>query len=76
VVRSFDLANHPIPGTVIVRVRRAGRIVDTVGWFGFKGAVRRTYRWSTELIGSSAVLEAKVIGPGGTRTLAYAVRVR
>jgi len=75
VVRSFDSANQPIPGTAIVRVRHAGRIVDTVGWFGFKGVVRRTYRWSTTLRGSYALLEAKIVGPGGTRTLAYAVRV-
>jgi hypothetical protein len=76
VVRSYDLANHPIPGTAVVRVRHAGRIVDTVGWFGFKrGIVRRTYRWSPVLKGKYARLEVKVIGPGGTRTLGYGVRV-
>ena len=76
VVRSWNLANRPIPGTAIVRVRRSGRIVDTVGWFGFKrGVVQRTYRWSKTLRGRYALLEAKVIGPGGTRTLAYRVRI-
>jgi hypothetical protein len=63
-------------GTAIVRVIVAGQVVDTVGWFGFDGAVGHSYRWSPKLRGAPALFQAKVIGPGGTRTVAYAVRVR
>jgi hypothetical protein len=63
-------------GTAIVRVVVAGHVVDTVGWFGFDGAVGHSYRWSPKLRGSPALFQAKIIGPGGTRTVAYAVRVR
>jgi hypothetical protein len=77
VVRAVDLHNRPVPGTAIVRVRQKGKIVDTIGWFGFrKGVVRRTYHWAPILRGSYVLLEAKVIGPGGTRLLGYAVKVR
>lgn len=63
-------------GTAIVRVVVAGHVVDTVGWYGFDGAVGHSYRWSPKLRGSPALFQAKIVGPGGTRTVAYAVRVR
>ena len=49
---------------------------DTVGWFGFTGSLRKTYSWSPTLRGQRALLQVSVAGPGGTRTVAYAVRVR
>jgi hypothetical protein len=76
VVRARDGNGRPVGGTAVVRVAVAGRIVDTIGWFGFRGQLRRTYRWSPSLRGSVALLQATVIGPGGTRTVGYAVRVR
>ena len=75
VVRA-SAAGHPVAGTAIVRVLLHGRVVDTVGWFGFKGTLRRTYTWSPILRRSRALLQVSVVGPGGTRTVAYAVRVR
>lgn len=65
-----------VSATAIVRVLVHGRVVDTVGWFGLKGTLRKTYRWSPTLRGSRALLQATVVGPGGTRTVAYAVSVR
>jgi hypothetical protein len=76
VVRARDAAGRPVSGTAIVQVLVRGRVVDTVGWFGFKGTLRRTYRFAAELSGSYAVLRAKVLGPGGSRTAGYGVRVR
>jgi hypothetical protein len=76
VVRAVDRAGRPVKGTAIVRVFVGSKRVDTVGWFGFKGVLRRTYRWSSNLQGANATLKARVVGPGGTRLLAYAVRVR
>jgi hypothetical protein len=76
VVRARDAAGRGVPGTARVRVLVHGRIVDTVGWFGFKGSLRKTYRWSSAIRGQRALLQASVAGPGGTRTVAYAVHVR
>jgi nitroreductase len=75
-VRALDAHGNSIQGTAIVRVVAGGRIVDTVGWFGFKRRILHAYRWSPTLRGSVALLQAKVVGPGGTRTVVYAVRVR
>ncbi len=76
VVRATDAAGHGVPGTAIVRVLLHGKVVDTVGWFGIKGTLRDTYSWSPTLRGARVLLQATVVGPGGTRTVAYAVRVR
>jgi hypothetical protein len=75
-VRARGAGGHAAGGTAIVRVVVAGKVVDTVGWFGFDGRLQRAYRWSLKLRGSPALFQAKIVGPGGTRTVAYAVRVR
>lgn len=75
-VHARDASGHSVPGTAVVRVLVHGRVVDTVGWFGFKGSLRRTYSWSPTIRGQRALLQVSVVGPGGTRTVAYAVRVR
>jgi hypothetical protein len=75
-VRAFRKSGHPVGGTAVARVFRGGRIVDTIGWFGFRGSLSRTYRWPSRLRGSPAVFQVRVIGPGGTRTVGFAIRVR
>jgi hypothetical protein len=75
-VRAVDARGRPIPATAIVRVIQGHKVLDTVGWFGFKGTLRRSYKWSSDLEGSSAVLEVKVVGSGGTRAIRHAVKVR
>ena len=67
--------NRPVGGTIVMRVAVRGHIVDTLGWFKFDGTLRRTYSWSRVLKGSFALLQARVIGPGGTRTVGHAIRV-
>lgn len=76
VVRARDATGRGVPGSARVRVLVHGRVVDTVGWFGFKGSLRKAYRWSSTIRGQRALLQASVVGPGGTRTVAYAVHVR
>src|SRR5206468_2351480 len=46
VVRAVSPSGRPVNGTAVVRVVSGGRIVDTVGWFTFRGTLRNTYRWS------------------------------
>jgi hypothetical protein len=76
VVRARDARGLGVGGTAVVRVVVGGRVADTVGWFGFRGAFRHTYRWSHRLRGAVALLQVRVIGPGGARTAGYMVRVR
>lgn len=76
VVRARNAAGRGVAGTARVRVLVHGKIVDTVGWFGFKGLLHKTYRWSPTIRGQRALLQATVVGPGGTRAVIYAVRVR
>jgi hypothetical protein len=76
VVRARNAVGRGVPGAARVRVVRHGKIVDTVGWFGIKGLLRKTYSWSPKLRGQRALLQVSMAGPGGTRTVAYAVRVR
>jgi hypothetical protein len=75
-LRARGAGGRAAGGTAIVRVVVAGHVVDTVGWFGFDGRIGRSYRWSPKLRGFPALLQAKILGPGGTRTVSYAVRVR
>jgi hypothetical protein len=75
-VRAFGKRGRPVGGTAVARVVRGGRVVDTIGWFGFNGSLSRTYRWPSWLRGSPAVFQVKVIGRGGTRTVGFAIRVR
>lgn len=75
-VSATNAEGNPVAGTAIVRVVLKGRVVDTVGWFGFKGTLRKTYRWPARLTGRFAVFQAKVIGPKSTRIAGYGVHVR
>ena len=76
VVRAISTNGHRFSGTAIMRIVVRGKVVDTVGWFGFKGYLRRTYRFNRVLKGKRVVLQAKVVGTGGVRTVGYLVRVR
>jgi hypothetical protein len=75
-VRARGAGGRAAGGTAIVRVVVAGHVVDTIGWFGFNGSIGRSYRWSPKLRGVPALFQAKILGPGGTRTVSFAVRVR
>ena len=75
-VRARNAAGRGVAGTAIVRVLLHGRLIDTVGWFGMKGLLRKTYSWSPRFRGQRPLLQVSMVGPGGTRTVAYAVRVR
>jgi hypothetical protein len=75
-VRAVDARGRPIPATAIVRVLEGDNVRDTVGWFGFRGTLRRSYKWSSELEGQTAILEVKVVGQGGTQVIRHAVTVK
>jgi hypothetical protein len=69
-------SGQPASATVVARVLDRGKVIDTIGWNGFKGRFRDTYRWPDSDRGRSLVFQARVIGPGGSTILTYRVRVR
>lgn len=75
-VRAVDRRGRAVGGTAVARIVRGSRVVDTIGWFGFRGSLSRFYRWPSWLKGTPAVFQVKVIGPGGSRTIGFAIRVR
>lgn len=75
VVRAHDAAGA-VGGTAVVRIVVGGHISDTLGWFAFDGRLTRSYRWTKRLRGRLALVQVRVVGPGGSRTAGYMVRVR
>jgi hypothetical protein len=67
---------RPVSGTAIVQVLVGRQVVDTLGWFTFRGTLRRTYRFSPQIRGRSGVLlSAKILFVGGSKRATYPVRV-
>lgn len=68
--------SKPVSGTAILQVLVGREVVDTLGWFTFRGTLRRTYRFSPQIRGRSGVLfSAKILAAGGSKRATYAVRV-
>jgi hypothetical protein len=75
-VVSARTGSKPISGTAIVQVLVGREVVDTLGWFAFKGTLRRTYKFSPVIRGRSGVLfSAKVLAGEGSKRAVYSVRV-
>src|SRR5205814_5215729 len=70
-VRAVNANGRAVAASALVQVLVDRRPLDTIGQFGFKGTLRRSYRWSTTWRGLTAVLQAKVTGPGGIRTVRF-----
>jgi hypothetical protein len=73
-MQARDAAGRPVPGTAIVRVVAGGVVVDTVGWYGFSGTLRGSYRWPVALAGSAAIFRLTVLA--GRRSVVGDYRVR
>jgi hypothetical protein len=74
-VRNLPEGN-PIMATAKRYVTLNGRKIDTVGWNKFRGAFRGTYYWPRVDRGKPLLFQAQVVGPGGTKTLSYPIRVQ
>jgi hypothetical protein len=76
VVQARTRSGKPVRGTEIVQVIVGDEVVDTIGWFAFKGTMQRSYKFSPLIRGrSGVVLSAKIIGPGGSKRATYPVQV-
>ena len=67
---------RPIDATAVVRIIGVSQVLDTIGWFQARGRLEGVYRWPRNLRGQTVALQATVLGPGGTRTVTYRLRVR
>jgi hypothetical protein len=73
-VRNF--VGVPIKAVAKQFIFHDGHRIDTIGWNQFKGTYRRSYRWPTVDRGKTLVFVAKILGPGGQKTLTYTVHVK
>jgi hypothetical protein len=74
-VRNLPEGN-PIVASAHRYVLLNGRRIDTVGWNKFRGVFRQTYVWPRVDRGKALVFQARVLGPGGTITRNYKIRVQ
>lgn len=75
-IKVTNLAGTPIEATAKQEIRTArGLKVDVIGWNSFKGSFARTYRWPLADRGKDLVFSIRVVGPGGTKVMKYAVKV-
>ena len=75
-VRAKSKQGGTASGTAKMRVFVDGELVDTLGFFLFKGELVKTHVWPRSLRGESAELQAEVEGDGGTQRVVLPVRVR
>ncbi|MDX6513031.1 MAG: hypothetical protein QOE36_2535 [Gaiellaceae bacterium] len=75
-IKVTNLVGNPIEATAKQEIRTSrGLKVDVIGWNSFKGSFARSYRWPAADRGKDLVFTIRVVGPGGTRILKYAVKV-
>ncbi len=75
-IKVTNLVGTPIGATAKQEIRTSrGLKVDVIGWNAFKGSFGRSYRWPAADRGKDLVFTLRVVGPGGTRVLKYAVKV-
>jgi len=75
-VRARSMAGGIAGGTAKIRVFVNGEAVDTIGFFGFDGQLKRTHNWPPSLRGEKGVvLQAEVEGDGGTQRANWPVVV-
>jgi hypothetical protein len=76
VLQILDGNGRSADATAIIRVISGSQVLDTVGWFEVRGRLEGVYRWPRQFQGQPDGLQATVVGPGGTRTVTYRLRVR
>jgi len=75
-VRAFNRDGTPVAGTVKAEVLLSGKLIDTIGWFGFKGTLKHAVRWRSDKKGQPIVFRAQIVANGGVRNLDYPILVK
>ena len=76
-VRVTDLHGRPLPGTVKPHVLLSGRVIDTIGWFGFSnGTFKHDIGWTSVKKGQPRVLRFEVDANGSAKNVDYPILVK
>jgi len=75
-VRAVNRDGTPVAGTVKAEVLLSGKLIDTIGWFGFKGTLKHAVRWRSDKKGQPLVFRAEIDANGGVRYLDYPILVK
>lgn len=75
-VKASNTDGTPVAGTVKVKVLLSGKLIDTIGWFGFNGTLKHTVSWTSDKRGQPLVFRAEVDANGGAKYLDYPIRVK
>ncbi len=75
-VRAFNRDGTPVAGTVKAEVLLSGKLIDTIGWFGFKGTLKHAVRWRSDKKDQPLVFRAEIDANGGVRYLDYPILVK
>jgi len=76
-VRVTDRHGRPLRGTVKPHVVLSGRVIDTIGWFGFSnGVFKHDIVWTSDKKGQPLVLRVEVDANGGAKHVDYPILVK
>ena len=75
-VTALNRDGTPVAGTVKAEVLLSGKLIDTIGWFGFKGTLKHAVRWRSDKKGQPLVFRAEIDANGGVRYLDYPILVK
>ncbi len=75
-VKASNRDGTPVAGTVKAEVLLSGKLIDTIGWFGFSGTLKHAVRWTSDKKGQPLVFRAEIEANGGARHLDYPIRVK
>jgi hypothetical protein len=75
-VRALNRDGTPVAGTVKAEVLLSGKLIDTIGWFGFKGTLKHVVRWPSDKKGQPLVFRAEIDANGGVKYLDYPILVK
>ena len=75
-VHATDPRGRKVDAVVSPRIVYNGKTVDTLGYYGFKGQLTRTYKWPASTRGKSLDFTVRVQGLGKVVFATYPVTVR
>ena len=75
-VKASNRDGTPVAGTVKAEVLLSGKLIDTIGWFGFSGTLKHAVRWTSDKKGQPLVFRAEIDANGGAKYLDYPIRVK
>lgn len=75
-VKAKNKDGKPTGGTVRALLLLNGELYDTIGWYGFNGALTHAVNFPLERKDLPLVFRAQIVANGGVKNLDYPIKVR